>query len=136
MTNALPVDDSGVTAFFPKPSVPEPSPAVKELSSKERLERASSIIKKATMQLDDPVAQETSETLPGAGYVSFTNVEGLSSIAKVVYEAAATASGISLEELLRAVRMLEQKMVVWGKEQKRAEREQSRGLSRDGSVVM
>jgi hypothetical protein len=116
-------DDSVVTAFFPKPVVPEPAPATRALSSEKRIERAKTIIHEATSGLPGLATEEMAEILIGNRYISFTSVESLPKIARNLYEAAAEVSGTSLAELTRAVRMLENKMVVWGREQGRAERE-------------
>jgi hypothetical protein len=128
-------DDSAVTAFFPKPAVPELALPEPELSAEERSERAKSIICKATAGLPGV----TNPDIPGAvspacRYVQFVTEESLSGPARRLYEAAAEASGTSFAEMIRAIRMLENKMVRWGTEQRRPERDDA--LRDEGATVV
>lgn len=128
-------DDSAVTAFFPKPAVPELAPPERELSAEERSERARSIIHEATAGLPGVSNPDTSVAIsPACRYVQFVTEESLSGPAKRLYQAAAEVSGTSFAEIMRAIRMLENKMVRWGREQGRAEREDA--LRDEGPTVV
>lgn len=124
-----------MTTFFPKPSVPDPKAPTPELSVEETLQRAKSIIQDATSHLGElPVEQQT-EAEPWARHVLYTTVDGLPEQARALFQAAADTCGTSLAELMRAVHILENKMVAWGRQQAQAESEGPTPAGNHGASV-
>jgi hypothetical protein len=112
-----------VTTFFPKPAVPDPKPPTREPSPKEKVERAVSIIQEATSHFGEASDEKQVGLEPWVRYVSYGAIDGLPKYARMLFQAASETCGTSLEELTRAVQILENKMVAWGSERAKAERE-------------
>ncbi|RKL21806.1 hypothetical protein BFJ68_g2118 [Fusarium oxysporum] len=66
-------------------------------------------------------SEQDGETLAEPSYEAFRSVEDLTETAQALYKAAGHISGLSLDEIVQAVYMLEQKMIYWQLKRRREE---------------
>ncbi|KAF0642095.1 hypothetical protein FPSE5266_09178 [Fusarium pseudograminearum] len=105
-------NDSVVTRFFPSESAPPPETLSAENTEKDNDHKMRQILGRAIMIAGEEGSEQEDGTMLEPQYEAFRSVDDLSETAQALYKAASHISGLSLDEAVQAVYMLEQKILV------------------------
>ncbi|UZP34624.1 hypothetical protein NXS19_002440 [Fusarium pseudograminearum] len=106
-------NDSVVTRFFPSESAPPPETLSAENTEKDNDHKMRQILGRAIMIAGEEGSEQEDGTMLEPQYEAFRSVDDLSETAQALYKAASHISGLSLDEAVQAVYMLEQKILGW-----------------------
>ncbi|QPC76438.1 hypothetical protein HYE68_007190 [Fusarium pseudograminearum] len=106
-------NDSVVTRFFPSESAPPPETPSAENTEKDNDHKMRQILGRAIMIAGEEGSEQEDGTMLEPQYEAFRSVDDLSETAQALYKAASHISGLSLDEAVQAVYMLEQKILGW-----------------------
>ncbi|KAH7004570.1 ubiquitin family-domain-containing protein [Fusarium venenatum] len=106
-------NDSVVTRFFPSENAPPPETLSAESAEKDNDHKMRQILGRAITIVGEEGSEQEDETMLEPNYEAFRSVEDLNETAQALYKAAGHISGLSLDEAVQAVYMLEQKILGW-----------------------
>ncbi|KAI8656653.1 hypothetical protein NCS56_01269800 [Fusarium sp. Ph1] len=112
-------NDQAITGFFPSEET-----QVIEVPSSENTDQETDVwIRRVLGQAIKVAGEEDSDSDDGPleepNYEAFRSVEDLTDIAQALYRAASHVAGLSLDETVQAVYMLEQRILAWQMDQRR-----------------
>ncbi|RKK82298.1 hypothetical protein BFJ69_g3224 [Fusarium oxysporum] len=126
-------NDSEITRFFPSENAAPPEAPPRENTEQDNDHKMRKILGQAITVRGEEGSEQDGETLAEPSYEAFRSVEDLTETAQALYKAAGHISGLSLDEIVQAVYMLEQKMIYWQlkrrREEEREEEEKEARLS-------
>ncbi|EWG47049.1 hypothetical protein FVEG_07288 [Fusarium verticillioides 7600] len=114
-------NDSEITRFFPSEKAPPPEAPTRESTEQDNDHKMRKILGQAITVKWEERSEQNGETLAEPSYEAFRSVEDLTETAQALYKAAGHISGLSLDEIVQAVYMLEQKMISWQLKRRREE---------------
>ncbi|KAF7560758.1 hypothetical protein G7046_g3386 [Stylonectria norvegica] len=108
-------NNNAITGFFPSENAPVLQPPRPEVTEKELDNKLIRSLARSVKPYEDEGLDPENAAQNGsnATYEAFRVVEDLSEVARLFYEAAGTVAGLSLQETVRAVYMLEQRILAW-----------------------
>ncbi|KAM5385003.1 hypothetical protein BFJ66_g5682 [Fusarium oxysporum f. sp. cepae] len=114
-------NDSEITRFFPSENAAPPEAPPRENTEQDNDHKMQKILGQAITVRGEEGSEQDGETLAEPSYEAFRSVEDLTETAQALYKAAGHISGLSLDEIVQAVYMLEQKMIYWQLKRRREE---------------
>ncbi|KAL5602048.1 hypothetical protein FOBRF1_009581 [Fusarium oxysporum] len=114
-------NDSEITRFFPSENAAPPEAPPRENTEQDNDHKMRKILGQAITVRGEEGSEQDGETLAEPSYEAFRSVEDLTETAQALYKAAGHISGLSLDEIVQAVYMLEQKMIYWQLKRRREE---------------
>ncbi|TVY76444.1 Ubiquitin-60S ribosomal protein L40 [Fusarium oxysporum f. sp. cubense] len=114
-------NDSEITRFFPSENAAPPEVPPRENTEQDNDHKMRKILGQAITVRGEEGSEQDGETLAEPSYEAFRSVEDLTETAQALYKAAGHISGLSLDEIVQAVYMLEQKMIYWQLKRRREE---------------
>ncbi|KAL5609860.1 hypothetical protein FOVSG1_004541 [Fusarium oxysporum f. sp. vasinfectum] len=114
-------NDSEITKFFPSENAAPPEAPPRENTEQDNDHKMRKILGQAITVRGEEGSEQDGETLAEPSYEAFRSVEDLTETAQALYKAAGHISGLSLDEIVQAVYMLEQKMIYWQLKRRREE---------------
>ncbi|KAF5656069.1 hypothetical protein F25303_126 [Fusarium sp. NRRL 25303] len=122
-------NDSEITRFFPSEKAHPPEAPPRENTEQDNDHKMRNILGQAITVRGEEGSEQDGETLAEPSYEAFRSVKDLTETARALYKAAGHISGLSLDEIVQAVYMLEQKMISW---QLKRRREEEQGEEEQG----
>ncbi|KAM0489450.1 hypothetical protein ACHAP7_000509 [Fusarium lateritium] len=114
-------NDSAITRFFPSETAPRPETPPSESTEKDNDHKMRQILGQVITIAGEEGPEPESEDSSEPDYEAFRAVEDLTEPAQALYKAAGHISGLSLDETVQAVYMLEQKILTWQLDRRREE---------------
>ncbi|CAJ0551230.1 Ff.00g111600.m01.CDS01 [Fusarium sp. VM40] len=112
-------NDSAITRFFPLEIAPRPETPPGESNEKDNDHKMRQILGQVITIAGEEESEPESEDLSEPNYEAFRSVEDLTETAQALYRAAGHISGLSLDETVQAVYMLEQRILTWQLDRRR-----------------
>ncbi|CZR46487.1 uncharacterized protein FPRO_11936 [Fusarium proliferatum ET1] len=106
-------NDSEITRFFISEKAPPPEAPPRENTEQDNDDKMRKILGQAITVRGEEGSEQDGKTLAEPSYEAFRSVKDLTETAQALYKAAGHISGLSLDEIVQAVYMLEQKMISW-----------------------
>lgn len=118
-------NENPITRFFPSEDAPPLVPPREETAESEVDIRARNILERV-LEFRVPDGEESGSegqmlSKPKPAYEAYRSVEDLTEHAKALYVRAGEVAGLSLQEVVRAVYMFEQRILTWQREKKQTE---------------
>ncbi|KAH6953296.1 hypothetical protein HG530_000018 [Fusarium avenaceum] len=112
-------NDSAITRFFPSEIAPRPETPPGESNEKDNDHKMRQILGQVITIAGEEESEPESEDVSEPNYEAFRSVEDLTETAQALYRAAGHISGLSLDETVQAVYMLEQRILTWQLDRRR-----------------
>lgn len=112
---------NAISRFFPTEDAPRLEPLRHESTEEDADNRTKMVLGQTLMvqKEDNSDLEDEPASKPDFTYDAFRAVEDLTEAAQYFYTAAGRVAGLSLQEMVRAVYMLEQRILAWQREKKR-----------------
>ncbi|EXK44252.1 hypothetical protein FOXG_18763 [Fusarium oxysporum f. sp. lycopersici 4287] len=128
-------NDSEITRFFPSENAAPPEAPPRENTEQDNDHKMRKILGQAITVRGEEGSEQDGETLAEPSYEAFRSVEDLTETAQALYKAAGHISGLSLDEIVQAVYMLEQKMIYWQLKRRREEEREEEEEEEEEEVI-
>ncbi|SPJ71383.1 related to polymerase I core factor (CF) subunit [Fusarium torulosum] len=112
-------NDSAITRFFPSEIAPRPETPPDESTEKDNDHKMRQILGQVITIAGEEGSEPESEDSSEPDYEAFRSVEDLTETAQALYRAAGHITGLSFDETVQAVYMLEQRILTWQLDRRR-----------------
>ncbi|KAH7198604.1 uncharacterized protein B0J16DRAFT_367661 [Fusarium flagelliforme] len=106
-------NDSAITRFFPSENAPPTEAPPEEGTEKDNDHKMRQILGRAITVNGEEGSEQQDDTALEPNYEAFRSVEDLTGTAQALYQTGGHISGLSLDETVQAVYMLEQRVLGW-----------------------